>query len=47
MSSYAAHIATVQARFDAALAATRFDSVLVYAGQPRVAFLMITLRRSK
>lgn len=39
MSSYAAHIATVQARFDAALAATRFDSVLVYAGQPRVAFL--------
>ncbi|MBY6064854.1 Xaa-Pro dipeptidase [Pseudidiomarina sediminum] len=39
MSSYAAHIATVQARFDAALAATGFDSVLVYAGQPRVAFL--------
>ncbi|CAB0151652.1 Xaa-Pro dipeptidase [Pseudidiomarina piscicola] len=39
MSSYAAHIATVQARFDAALAATDFDSVLVYAGQPRVAFL--------
>ncbi|MGQ4277039.1 Xaa-Pro dipeptidase [Pseudidiomarina sp. E22-M8] len=39
MSSYAAHIATVQARFDAALAATNFDSVLVYAGQPRVAFL--------
>ena len=39
MNSYAAHIATVQARFDAALAATDFESVLVYAGQPRVAFL--------
>lgn len=39
MSSYAAHIATVQARFDQALAATNYDAVLVYAGQPRVAFL--------
>ncbi len=39
MSSYADHIATVRARFDAALAATGFDSVLIYAGQPRVAFL--------
>lgn len=39
MSSYSNHIATVQARFDAALEATGFDSVLVYAGQPRVAFL--------
>lgn len=39
MSSYSDHIATVQARFDAALEATGFDSVLVYAGQPRVAFL--------
>lgn len=39
MSSYANHIATVQARFDAALTATGFDSVLIYAGQPRVAFL--------
>ncbi|PTB84648.1 Xaa-Pro dipeptidase, partial [Pseudidiomarina aestuarii] len=39
MSSYAQHIATVQARFDAALAASGFDSALVYAGQPRVAFL--------
>ena len=39
MSSYAAHIATVQARFDQALAATDYDAVLVYAGQPRVAFL--------
>jgi len=38
-SSYANHIQTVQARFDAALAATQFDSVLVYSGQPRVAFL--------
>ncbi|RUO57819.1 Xaa-Pro dipeptidase [Pseudidiomarina insulisalsae] len=39
MSSYAAHIATVQARFDAALTATGFDSAFIYAGQPRVAFL--------
>lgn len=39
MSLYSDHIATVQARFDAALAATGFDSALVYAGQPRVAFL--------
>lgn len=39
MSAYADHIATVKARFDAALAATGFDSVLIYAGQPRVAFL--------
>lgn len=39
MSSYAAHIATVQARFDQALAATHYEAVLVYAGQPRVAFL--------
>lgn len=39
MSAYANHLATVRARFDAALAATGFDSVLIYAGQPRVAFL--------
>ncbi|MDX1706608.1 Xaa-Pro dipeptidase [Pseudidiomarina sp.] len=39
MSAYADHIATVRARFDAALEATDFDSVLVYAGQPRLAFL--------
>lgn len=39
MSLYSDHIATVQARFDAALSATGFDSALVYAGQPRVAFL--------
>lgn len=39
MTLYAEHISTVQARFDAALAATGFESVLVYAGQPRVAFL--------
>ncbi len=39
MSAYADHIATVRARFDAALEATNFDSVLVYAGQPRLAFL--------
>ena len=39
MSAYADHIATVRARFDAALAATGYESVLIYAGQPRVAFL--------
>lgn len=39
MSLYAEHISTVAARFDAALQANNFDAVLVYAGQPRVAFL--------
>ncbi|EKE87468.1 Xaa-Pro dipeptidase [Idiomarina xiamenensis] len=39
MSHYAQHIQTVRERFDAALSATGFSSVLVYAGQPRVAFL--------
>lgn len=39
MGSYADHIATVQERFDEALQATGFDSVLIYSGQPAVAFL--------
>ncbi|RUO75587.1 Xaa-Pro dipeptidase [Pseudidiomarina taiwanensis] len=39
MTLYADHIATVRARFDQALAATGYDSVLIYSGQPRVAFL--------
>lgn len=39
MGIYAEHIATVQARFDAALQATGFDSVLIYSGQPAIAFL--------
>lgn len=39
MSAYSDHIATVQARFDAALAATGHEAVFIYAGQPRNAFL--------
>lgn len=39
MSAYADHIATVQTRFDAALAATGHEAVFIYAGQPRNAFL--------
>lgn len=39
MGNYASHIATVQQRFDDALEATGFDSVLIYSGQPAVAFL--------
>lgn len=38
MSSYADHLSTVSARFDEALAATGFDAVIIYAGQPRYAF---------
>lgn len=39
MGNYANHIATVQGRFDEALEATGFDSVLIYSGQPAIAFL--------
>ncbi|TDP32606.1 Xaa-Pro dipeptidase [Idiomarina aquatica] len=39
MSSYAQHIKTVTERFDQALADTGYESTLIYAGQPRVAFL--------
>lgn len=39
MSLYAQHIKTVTARFDTALEATGYESALIYAGQPRVAFL--------
>lgn len=39
MGNYANHIATVQQRFNDALQATGFDSVLIYSGQPAVAFL--------
>lgn len=38
MSSYANHLSTVSARFDEALAATGYDAVIIYAGQPRYAF---------
>ncbi len=38
MSSYANHLSTVSARFDEALAATGYDAVIIYAGQPRFAF---------
>ncbi|CUS48256.1 MAG: Xaa-Pro dipeptidase [Idiomarinaceae bacterium HL-53] len=39
MSLYQAHIETVKQRFDEALTATGYDSVLIFAGQPSVAFL--------
>ncbi|RUO31301.1 Xaa-Pro dipeptidase [Aliidiomarina soli] len=39
MGSYANHISTVQSRFDEALQATGFDSVLIYSGQSQIAFL--------
>lgn len=39
MSLYAEHIKTLSGRFDQALADTGYESVLLYAGQPRVAFL--------
>lgn len=39
MSLYAKHIKTVTERFDKALADTGYESALIYAGQPRVAFL--------
>lgn len=39
MSLYAKHLETVTQRFDKALEDNQFESVLVYAGQPRVAFL--------
>lgn len=39
MSLYLEHLDTVRARFDEALTAQGFDSVLIYAGQPAVAFL--------
>lgn len=39
MSLYAKHLKTVTERFDQALADTGYESALIYAGQPRVAFL--------
>ncbi|MGM0525041.1 MAG: Xaa-Pro dipeptidase [Pseudomonadota bacterium] len=39
MSLYEKHLQTVTQRFDKALADTGFESALIYAGQPRVAFL--------
>lgn len=39
MSQYLQHLQTLRQRFDEALTATEFDSVLIYAGQPAVAFL--------
>lgn len=39
MGTYADHIKQVQARFDEALQATEFASVLIYSGQAQVAFL--------
>ena len=39
MNLYFEHIYTVRERFDEALAAQGFDSVLIFAGQPAVAFL--------
>lgn len=39
MGEYAGHIETVQRRFDEALEQAGFDGVLIYSGQPRVAFL--------
>ena len=39
MSLYRGHVETVKARFDEALKAQGFDSVLIYAGHPSVAFL--------
>ena len=39
MSLYTKHLETVTQRFDKALEDNQFESVLVYAGQPRVAFL--------
>lgn len=39
MSHYLKHLEQVKERFDEALEANGFESVLIYAGQPRVAFL--------
>ncbi|RUO30159.1 Xaa-Pro dipeptidase [Aliidiomarina sanyensis] len=39
MSQYVDHLQVVQKRFDEALEANGFDSVLIYAGHPRYAFL--------
>lgn len=39
MSLYQEHLQTVTRRFDEALEANGFDSVLIYSGQPAVAFL--------
>ncbi|WP_194757063.1 Xaa-Pro dipeptidase [Aliidiomarina indica] len=39
MSQYLDHLAVLKQRFDEALEATEFDSVLIYAGNPRYAFL--------
>lgn len=39
MSLFAKHLQTVTERFDQALQDTGFESALIYAGQPRVAFL--------
>lgn len=39
MSYYLKHLQVVAERFDEALTSQGFDSVLIYAGQPRVAFL--------
>lgn len=39
MADYKSHLQTLCARFDEALQATGFDSVLIYSGHPYVAFL--------
>lgn len=39
MTAYQEHLKTIQERFDAALSANHFSSVLIYAGHPRTAFL--------